>query len=212
MPEFCTCGAELPPDARFCHRCGKPQRDEPTFEPVDPPPAVSTVVPPLRATLVQAPPGVSFHNPVAVRVALSMASVAALLTWLPLIQLGFAIWWTLAGFFSVYLYHRRTGQLLNVRGGLRMGWVTGVLTFAIMTVLFTLAMVPALLQHGGLAALYQEQLRAMQWNEANIEQAMHALESPAVLATGVVFTLLFLFVIVTCLCTAGGAGGAPFAL
>ena len=29
-----------------------------------------------------------------------------------------------------------------------MGWVTGVLTFAIMTVLFTLALVPALLQHG----------------------------------------------------------------
>ena len=28
MPDFCTCGAELPPDARFCHRCGKPQREE----------------------------------------------------------------------------------------------------------------------------------------------------------------------------------------
>ena len=28
MPEFCTCGAELPPDSRFCHKCGKPQREE----------------------------------------------------------------------------------------------------------------------------------------------------------------------------------------
>src|ERR1017187_9471093 len=27
MPEFCTCGAQLPPDSLFCHKCGKPQRD-----------------------------------------------------------------------------------------------------------------------------------------------------------------------------------------
>ena len=27
--EFCTCGAQLPPDARFCHKCGKPQYDYP---------------------------------------------------------------------------------------------------------------------------------------------------------------------------------------
>ena len=27
MPEFCSCGAQLPPDALFCHKCGKPQRD-----------------------------------------------------------------------------------------------------------------------------------------------------------------------------------------
>jgi hypothetical protein len=208
MPEFCTCGAELPPDARFCHRCGKPQRDEVIPETVDRTPPATVNVPPPAVTI---PIGVSFHNPIAVRVALTMASVAALLTWLPLIQLGFAVWWISAGFFSVYLYRRRTGQLLNVRAGLRMGWVTGVLTFATMTVLFTMALVPALLQHGGLAALYQEQLRAMQWNEANIEQAMRALDSPAVLATGVVFTLLFLFVIVTCLCTAGGALGAKVA-
>ncbi len=27
MPDFCTCGAQLPPDALFCHKCGKPQRE-----------------------------------------------------------------------------------------------------------------------------------------------------------------------------------------
>ena len=27
MPDFCTCGAQLPPDSLFCHKCGKPQRD-----------------------------------------------------------------------------------------------------------------------------------------------------------------------------------------
>ena len=41
VPEFCTCGAQLPPDARFCHKCGKPQYDYPGVE--EPEPA-----PPLR--------------------------------------------------------------------------------------------------------------------------------------------------------------------
>jgi len=27
MPDNCTCGAELPPDSLFCHKCGKPQRE-----------------------------------------------------------------------------------------------------------------------------------------------------------------------------------------
>src|SRR5258706_16455256 len=28
VPERCTCGAQLPPDALFCHKCGKPQRED----------------------------------------------------------------------------------------------------------------------------------------------------------------------------------------
>lgn len=28
MEQRCTCGALLPPDARFCHKCGKPQYEE----------------------------------------------------------------------------------------------------------------------------------------------------------------------------------------
>lgn len=205
MPEFCTCGAELPPDARFCHRCGKPQRAE-ILEiaepPAPPPPPEIPVLPAARF------PGINFHNPIAVRVGLTMASIAALLTWLPLIQVGFAIWWLAAGFFSVYLYRRRTGEWLTVGSGVRLGWVTGVLTFVIMTVLVTVTLVPLALRDGGLAALYQEQLRSMQGNQAAIEQAMQALKSPTVLVIGIVSTLLFMFAIITCLCTAGGALGA----
>ena len=29
MPDRCTCGAVLPEDALFCHKCGKPQRERP---------------------------------------------------------------------------------------------------------------------------------------------------------------------------------------
>ena len=206
MPETCTCGAELPPDARFCHRCGRPQREDvlEIVEPQAPPPPMALPVTPV----VTRGPGVNFHNPIAVRVGLTMASAAALLTWLPLIQVGFAVWWLSAGFFSVYLYHRRTGEMLTVSSGVRMGWVTGVLTFVIMTVLLTLTLVPLALRGGGLAAVYQEQLRSMQGSDAAIQQAMKALNSPAVLVIGIVSTLLFLFAVITCLCTAGGALGA----
>jgi len=205
MPEFCTCGAELPPDARFCHRCGKPQREE-AAPPAEERPVLPPAFAPPRARMVST--AVSFHNPAAVRVGLTVGGIAALLSWLPLVQLGFAIWWIAAGFFAVHLYRRRTGELLSVNAGVRLGWVTGVLTFVIMTVLFALALVPILVQRGGLIAVYQEQLRSMHWDDAKIQQAMQVLNNPAVLITGILFTLLFLFVIVTILCTAGGALGA----
>lgn len=204
MPDFCTCGAELPPDARFCHRCGKPQREELLPEHIEPPAFQPLVAAPIAPT----GPGVTFRNPIAVRIGLTMASVAALLTWIPILQLLFVVWWLSAGFFSVYLYRRRTGQFLSVRSGVRMGLITGVLTFAIMTVLFTITLVPLAVQKGGLAGLYQEQLRTMQASDATIQQAMQALQSPAVLVIGICSTLLFMFAIIICLCTAGGALGA----
>ena len=209
MPDFCTCGAELPPDARFCHRCGKPQREEVIPETAErrvEMAAAAAPIPPSAATL----PGVNFHNPIAVRIGLTMGGAAAVMTWLPIIQFGFAIWWISAGFFSVYLYRRRTGHLLNVASGLRMGWVTGVLTSAILTVLITLTLVLVSLHSGGLPAFYQEQLRTMQWDESNIQQAVKALNSPAVLVTSIMSFLLFVFAIVTFFCTAGGALGAKF--
>src|ERR1044071_8323555 len=65
VPEFCTCGARLPEDARFCHKCGKPQRDEPLMvEEARPPPPFPRDVP-----VVLAPP-IGFHNGPAVRIGL----------------------------------------------------------------------------------------------------------------------------------------------
>ena len=207
MPEFCTCGAELPPDARFCHRCGKPQREEVIPETVETPAAAAIPSAVLMTPAAAVQPAVNFHNPVAVRIGLTMASAASLFTWLPLIQMGFAVWWVLAGFFSVYLYRRRTGHLLTVSGGLRMGWVTGVLTSAMLTVLITMGFLLISLTRG-LANFYQEQLRSMQWSDANIQQALKAVQSPAVLLTGIVSFLFFVFAVVTLFCSAGGALGA----
>ena len=211
MPEFCTCGAELPPDARFCHRCGKPQREEDVPETVArPPEVVIAAAPGPDAAPPSTPPRVNFHNATAVRIGLLMAGLASLLSALPTMALGLAglaIWWVIAGFLSVYIYRRRTGQFLTVDSGLRMGWITGLLGSTITSVVFTVSVVP-LIRGGGLASLYQEQFHKMYGNDPNVQQALKLLENPSSLALLVVFVLLFFFLIITFLCTAGGALGA----
>jgi hypothetical protein len=212
MPDFCTCGAQLPPDARFCHRCGKPQREEVQPETVERPPDNATTAPPdsIAALPPTAPPRVNFHNTTAVRIGLLMAGVASLLSALPAMALGLpglAIWWLTAGFLSVYLYRRRTGQFLTVDSGLRMGWITGLLGSTITSVVFTVTLVP-LIRGGGIASLYEEQFHKMYGNDPNVQQAIKILQTPSGLALVVVFALLFFFLIITFLCTAGGALGA----
>jgi hypothetical protein len=220
MPEFCTCGAELPPDARFCHRCGKPQREEIVPEAVagglSGNPAIAPAVSPfleaapVGAAVPHSPPRVNFHNATAVRVGLLMAGIASLLSALPAMALGLAglaIWWAGAGFLSVYIYRRRTGQFLTVDSGLRMGWITGLLGSTITSVVFTASVVP-LIRGGKLASLYEDQFRKMYGNDSNVQQALKMLENPGSLAFVIVLVLLFFFLIITFLCTAGGALGA----
>jgi hypothetical protein len=209
MPEFCTCGAELPPDARFCHRCGKPQREEIVPETFARPPEIASAVT-TPAPEIVLPPRVNFHNSTAVRIGLGTATVASLLSALPVLALGLiglAIWWVTAGFLAVYFYRRRTSQFLTVESGLRMGWITGLIGSTITSVVFTLSVVP-LIQGGKIASLYEEQFRKMSANDANVQQAIKILETPSGLAMFVVVALLFFFLIITFLCTAGGALGA----
>ena len=151
-------------------------------------------------------PAVDFRNPLAVRIGLTIAIGAGLLT--AFFGLGFVVWWPSAGFLSVYLYHRRTGERLTVSSGVRMGWITGVFTFAIVTLLSTALLVMIALQKGGLAAWYQEQLRTMQASEVTIQQAMQAFSSPLAVFIGILVMLTFMFAIMTGLCAAGGALGA----
>jgi hypothetical protein len=212
MPEFCTCGAELPPDARFCHRCGKPQREEIQPEIAERPPEIVTVAAPAptEAPSTNAPLRVNFHNATAVRIGLLLAGGASLLSALPAMALGLAglaIWWVSAGFLSVYIYRRRTGQFLTVDSGLRMGWITGLLGSTITCVVSTVSVV-ALIRGGGIATAYQEQFRKMYGNDPKMQQALKILENPSGLAVMVVFALFLSFLIITFLCIAGGALGA----
>ena len=200
MPEYCTCGAELPPDSRFCHKCGKPQRDEIVVEQPTSPPLISVIAP--AAT----PLTPSFHNPIAVRVGLFVASIAALLC--VLLPFGSVIWLPSAGFIAVYLYSKRTGQSLSVRSGAHMGWIAGIMSFAIFTVVFTVGIVAIANQPGGLSAAFREMLRSRPVPQQQLEDALQVLSTPTGQASVYIFALLFSFTVTAVFCTAGGAIGA----
>ncbi len=109
-----------------------------------------------------------------------------------------------AGFLAVYLYGRRTGQKLSIRSGARMGWMTGIFSFVIVTVQFT-AGVLATSKDGGIAAILKAQLPA---NDANTEQVLKLIQEPSALAVMMIFVLLMMFLLLTVLPTLGGALGA----
>lgn len=201
MPDSCTCGAQLPPDALFCHKCGKPQRDV-----IEPEPEIATVdfVLPVAAPAPPPAPQINFHNLVAVRIAFVVAPIAFLLSWIPAANL---ILWIAAGFLAVLLHRRRTGDLLNVRAGVRLGWVTGVIMFAITTVIFTLTVVPVA-ANGGIANLFRQQLKNP--TDPNVQEALRMLESAPGMVTVMLVMLFMLFAFITLLSMAGGALGAKY--
>ena len=201
MADFCTCGAQLPAGARFCHMCAKPQRQEdvPAREPA---PAALPAGPPPPPFPAQ----VCFQNRVAVQIALMTASFAALLCWIFIF--GFVVWLPAAGFAAVYLYHRRTGQLLSTRAGARLGWITGTFLFGITALLFTISVV-AFANSAGAQAALQQQMRSVPWGDPNsAAQAVKMLQNPATLIVGLLFFLPFLFAVIMSFCAAGGALGA----
>ena len=144
----------------------------------------------------------TFQNPVAIRVGFSVACVAALLTMIPFVNFGFPFWLLGAGFVSVFFYKRRTGQRLSVRSGARMGWITGVLSFAILTVMLTFALF-AINRMGGFAAV-RTQMTSVQMSQKDIDEIAATLQSPM----GILRLLASIFVVMTLVPAAGGALGA----
>ena len=141
---------------------------------------------------------------VALRIAFVMAPVAFLLSWIPALNL---VLWIAAGFLAVFFHRRRTGDLLNVRAGVRLGWITGVIMFAITTVIFTLTVVP-LAANGGIANLFRQQLKNP--SDPNVQEALRMLETAPGMVTVLLVMLFMLFVFITLLSMAGGALGAKF--
>jgi hypothetical protein len=198
VPEYCTCGAQLPPDARFCHKCGKPQREEDV--PIEEQPVV-VVAPPPPPEPPPPPPAINFRNAVAVRVALLAGALAfmisAVVGALGLIALA------AGGFFAVYLYRRRTGAMLSVANGARLGWLSGIFIFAIAILVFTIQLV-ALSPSQMMNELRDQMTKNYSATEVQINQVVGFLASPSGIGTIVVFS----FVMITLLPALGGAVGA----
>lgn len=206
VPEFCTCGAQLPPDARFCHKCGKPQYDYPGIveEPLEPAPPPPSAIPPA----VQATPDISFHNRLAVRTGF-LAALMAVLPFLLLLPIPLLSWLVafLTGFLAVFIYSRLTGQVLSIRMGARMGWITGIFSFTFATAFFTITMV-AISSQGKIADFFREHQDQLHLRADQLAAMTKLLEDPAQLAGIIVVTLLMLFILLTALPMLGGALGA----
>lgn len=132
MPPRCTCGAVLPDDARFCHKCGKPQFEEDIAR-LSAHEAAPSPVQPVQQVPIPRTPGISFRNSRAVAISIIAAggaffgSVAAgmisPLLW-PLVPVA-------AGFVAALLYKASSHESLTAAAGARLGWMTGLWLFLV---------------------------------------------------------------------------------
>jgi hypothetical protein len=194
MPEHCTCGALLPADAVFCHKCGKPQREVAVAEPEAPVLVVPAFAPPPPPPRYAMPVG--FRNPVAMRTALFMGIAGGLISnVLPLVG------WLAAGFFAVFFYRRRTHDRMNVAAGMRLGWITGLIMFTMWGIMFATMAVT-----GALTRQFEQGMKSMPFytSDPAFAQMAHAMTT----GPGLIFPLGFGFIVIVCLSVAGGALGA----
>jgi hypothetical protein len=207
VPDYCTCGAQLPPDARFCHKCGKPQYDYPGVQDTD----HVQAPPPLPPPLPTAPPvaaEINFRNATAVRISLAAAGLAMMFFLLtgPLLYpiLPLIVGFFFAGFVATLWYGRRTGQRLSLSSGARLGWITGIFSFGMFVAILT-AILVAISTQGGFVNFYKKH---MPQQDPNVEQVIKIFSDPSGALQVMVLGLVFLFVVLTTLPMLGGVVGA----
>ena len=202
MPERCTCGAVLPPDALFCHKCGKRQRDDL----IEPELQAEPVVAPPPIPAPSAPPPIGFHNGPAVRIGLVVAVMSMLVSVvtgrLAVLQALAPLWLVAGGFVAVYLYRRRTGQRLTALNGAHLGWICGIFGFLIAMLMLTL--IAFALSDPNVVSAMRDQWKDYGNNEADLNHVIDVVRNPAKIAA----VLLSTFLLFTVLPAFGGALGA----
>ena len=206
--EFCSCGVRLPEDARFCHKCGKPQFEEDIArEPV------AAIPPPAIPQIVSVPREISFHNVLAVRIGFLMALLSSVLIQLlsPLLFVAVPIVTGLvtAGGAAAYFYSKKSGQRLSIRNGSRMGWITGIFCFVIFLVMTTINFIAVSLDKG-IPQFFKDELSQRAVQTADVDQLIKALQTPEGLGAFVFAVIALMFVVFTILPTIGGAIGSKF--
>jgi hypothetical protein len=150
---------------------------------------------------------ITFGNPDALRSAYISALIASLLASVPFLNYLCFIWYPAAGFLSVHNYRKRIGEAPSVRGGAKLGWITGVLTFAISLLLGAIgSLLPG--QGASLNDLLRQQIEQMPGQEDVKQQFLEMLQNPMALAAIVLFGLVVSFLMTTAFTVLGGALGA----
>ena len=112
-----------------------------------------------------------------------------------------------AGFMAVWMYRRRTGLPVSVGSGAKLGWITGVFSFVISTVMVTATVV---FSGEKLAEDFRKQIDRYLVADPNYQEILRTLQNPATFATMIVFMLFFFFLLLSLASVAGGALGARF--
>jgi hypothetical protein len=127
----CTCGAYLPSDARFCHKCGKPQYEEDAARLA----AENTPAPvqaPLDVPGPTKPSPIGFGNLRAVTITIAVAAVTLIPLTLAMIAPPLSlIVLAAAGYCAAYFYRKQTSQPLSAGGGAYLGVMTGIWLFVV---------------------------------------------------------------------------------
>jgi len=109
------------------------------------------------------------------------------------------------GFFAVYLYRRRTGQKITVLAGARLGWISGIIVFTMLTILLTVTVL--VLSQPELVQSMRDQMAKMSSvSQEELTRNIDLLKTPSGLAVAV----LDAFLTYTVLTALGGAVGAKF--
>ena len=128
--ENCDCGwRAIPEGASFCPGCGKPlTADARETE------RQANAFPRPRAEEEQAGPvdRVTFGTPGALRSCYWSAAFAAIIMSLPYASLLCFIVYPAAGFYSVHSFRRQTRKGVTLKAGAKLGFLTGVITFALL--------------------------------------------------------------------------------
>jgi hypothetical protein len=202
----CTCGAFLPEDARFCHKCGKPQYEEDIarLSAQEVPPLADTAVPrePVRLSpKLSAPSTIGFRNGRAVGTTLVVAAVS-------LVALGIAgeigasplllIILCAAGFVAARFYHRRTAEPLTPLAGAKLGAMTCLWLFLVVAIGAIVNFASADGREKFKAAILNAP------NLPNVPEFAKLLENPSELMILILVSFAFLFLIGTVAAAFGG--------
>lgn len=159
----------------------------------------------------QAPPAeISFRNGLALRVSFLAALVIELVRNLAVYAAGLLMMPIVlfaGGIYAVVLYKRRTGFPVNVVAGARLGWITGVFTFLVSTVITTFSMA-SLAMNNSLLDTFKKSAESMGLPADASRQMQEVMSNPTAFALLLLLVMVVQFVLLTVLCSMGGAMGA----
>lgn len=208
MEGYCTCGAKLVEDARFCHRCGRPVTVEAAREEEERERAErEQTAAPVAAELAGEKQAEAGATSLRADLVLRTGWAAAVLSQLGMMATGLAGAQVLAplvllfgGGYAVHLYRRRSGSALNVLQGMRLGWFAGLFSFVLVLIFFTLSIAVISTNRDALKAAAESAPAGGMAREA-VEQLQRTLDKPG----DMVGQLAVSFVFLTVCSAAGGA-------